>query len=210
MLRSAPLSDAPSDSDLGENEPHLIPWSTRVPQTLRDLNGHFLTRLPLSGHRCTCQRGHCGGSLPRVCPRAGTCVSPHATSLDTIRITATVPGACYLDHTGTLSGRYLPTSLQVLFATCNRFYLTWEWLMGSSPTLTSMSMDCHTLPHTSSKLQRQAVASWHTNWRHLLAALNCDDCPTIYRIIIIVVKLKVSTQHYSDSLLITIKNPSEA
>ena len=44
---------------------------------------------------------------------------------------------------------------------------------------------------------------------HLLTALeshlNYDDCPVIYRTTIITAKVKVPTQHNSDSLLITIK-----
>ena len=68
-----------------------------------------------------------------------------------------------------------------------------------------MSTDYHTLPHTSSELKRSVNISWHTIWRHLLVALNCNDCPTTYRITIIVVKVKVLTQHHSDSLLSTIK-----
>ena len=77
--------------------------------------------------------------------------------------------------------------------------------MRPSPVLTSMSKDYHTLPHTSNRLKRQANTSWHTIWQHQLAALNYNDCPTISRIAIIVVRVKVSTQHFSDSLLSTIK-----
>ena len=52
---------------------------------------------------------------------------------------------------------------------------------------------------------------------HLLTApgshLNCDDCPVIYKTTIMTTKVKVPTQHNSDSLLSTIKtllkqNPS--
>ena len=108
---------------------------------------------------------------------------PHVTLLDTARITATVSRTFHRYHIGKwqttpdhLSGHIFQPTFKSPFAICNHFHLTWKWLMRSSSTLTSMSMDYHTLPHTSSRLKRWAA----TSLQHLLAALNCNDCPTTY------------------------------
>ena len=82
-----------------------------------------------------------GTPPPRVSPHVSPCVIP----FNTAQIIATVFKTFQLDHIGTwqmtpdsLSGQRLPASLQVLLAMCNHFHLTWKWLMGSSPILTSI------------------------------------------------------------------------
>ena len=79
--------------------------------------------------------------------------------------------------------------------------------MRPFPVHTSMSENYHTLPHTYRRLKWLANTSQHTIWRHQLAALNYNDYPTISKIAIIALRVKVPTQHYSDSLLSTIKDP---
>ena len=138
---------------------------------------------------------HCGNS-PCASPR----VSPCVTSLSTTRITTIVSKAFHPDHMGTrqlasnsLSRQRLQTSPQVPTATCNNFHLTWKWLMGPSSILTSMSMDYHMLPHTSSRMKWWTTSSWHNFWRHLSTAQDCNDCPATYMIVIIIEKVKMST-----------------
>ena len=142
---------------------------------------------------------------------------PRVTFLYTARITTIMSGTFHQYHIGIwqtapnrLSGHIFQPAFKSPFAMCNHFHLTWKCLMGFSSTFTSMSMDYHTLSHTSNKLKWWAVISLHTIWQHLLATLNCNDCPTTCMRTIITKKVKVPTQYYSGILFITIRSPPEA
>ena len=94
--------------------------------------------------------------------------------------------------------------LLYLSAAGNHFFLKKVWGMGSYLVSTFISDDYHTLPHTSNRLR------WQANHHNIPTAtpanrLNGDDYPAIHCAAIMTTKVKMLTQHNSDSILDTIK-----
>ena len=149
--------------------------------------------------------------LWRSSPTWQTTTSPHGAHLNVVRTIIIKLEGPSLDYTcqqsailGSLKLLVHSGWLLYLPAAGNHFFLTKVWVMGSYLVSTFISNDYHTLPHTSNRLRWQVnhhnvptrnpcqPPKWwwlpyHPLWCHLTA------------------KVKMLTQHNSDSILDTIK-----